>query len=111
MPDQQDGENYLTVFNLDKECCNFNTEYHVDHFSAEESETWTPASNPLNGGIGNVAIIKNELEIMPNITLHIVGMELQFSLTGKIIVHPGAKLYIEGTKLNGNPICETMWKG
>jgi Secretion system C-terminal sorting domain len=111
MPDQQDGENYLTVFNLDKECCNFNTDYHQDHFSAEESETWTPASNPLNGGAGNVAIIKNELEIMPNITVHIVGMELQFSLTGKIIVHPGAKLYIEGTKLNGNPICETMWKG
>ena len=112
MPDQQDGEDYLTVFNLDRECCNFNTEYHIDdHFNAEESGTWTPTANPLNNGTGNVAIIKNELEIMPNVTVHIVGMELQFSLTGKIIVHPGAKLFIEGTKLNGNPICETMWKG
>ncbi|MFN0188789.1 MAG: hypothetical protein ACKVQV_08815, partial [Bacteroidia bacterium] len=112
MPDQQDGENYSTVFNLDRECCNFNTEYHIDDdFNAEESGTWTPTANPLNNGTGNVAIIKNELEIMPNVTVHIVRMELQFSLTGKIIVHPGAKLYIEGTKLNGNPICETMWKG
>lgn len=110
LPDQIDGENYLDIYNQGgRVCCEATTDYDARNYTVQDVEIWDQNQTPFN----NTGLVKitELLEIPSGATLTLRGVELNFGENGKIIIHPGGTLLIEGSKLTGNHRCETMWQG
>lgn len=133
LPDQIDGENYPGLFNSVSCCINFAANYDQDVFTAHTdanfpsaTQVWTPNNNPLNGGTGANASIKEKIVIPAGYTIRIQGMNIQFAPelppnfpgakleiqqgTGSLA---GGKVILDNTTLTVDPQCgiQKMWQG
>ena len=97
--------------NVIPECCNNAASWDESTYNAlPTTDTWTNGNNPF-GNTSNPVYIKDLLDIPTGANIAINNMEFRFGLNGKVIVHPGATLTLNGTKFTASPTCNTMWQG
>ncbi|MEI2757826.1 MAG: T9SS type A sorting domain-containing protein [Bacteroidia bacterium] len=107
--DQIDGD--VAPANVIPECCNNAASWDESTYNAlPTTDTWTNGNNPF-GNTSNPVYIKDLLDIPTGANIAINNMEFRFGLNGKVIVHPGATLTLNGTKFTASPTCNTMWQG
>lgn len=87
-------------------CCSSNQQLYTDN-------TISINSVPLQTTTWNAQnkVIQFNLEVLPGATLIIQNSLIQFGPTGKLIVHPQAKVIVDNATLRGLLSCGTMWMG
>jgi hypothetical protein len=119
LPDQIDGMNYKAHMEVSALCCAENSSYHKDtHTAQATANPWTPSSNPLNGGTGAVATIREKLIIPAGVNITITGMTLQFAPGASLVIMDdatinGGRLTLNNTTLTAFSSCSPiqLWEG
>jgi hypothetical protein len=125
LPDQIDADNYNTLFNSSTSCCMFYANYDKYTYNTQNgasgwsatTQTWTPTSNPLNGGTSGTATIGQELRVASGYTVTIRNMTIKFTPQATFVVEgnytgtPG-KLILKKCTLDVDERCLVkMWPG
>lgn len=101
---------------LDSEnCCEFLLENEsIGNFTVNSTssiQTWTYGSNPWNN-VTTPVYFNGDLVFNPGSHVDISGMELRFSPSSNVIIHPGASVKLtNGTVLTSYDCPDLMWNG
>jgi hypothetical protein len=112
LPDQIDGMNYYSHFNIDLECCLAHPIYDAVEYIATETATWSPGNNPFHQDPDCDVVLINELLLIPaGVHITIEDMRFEFFRNARTVIEPGGRLTLDNTTFTSGPCEGMMWLG